>query len=713
MVFHALTVVSSPVSTDRRRSENIGPSAAARPGGGVTPKRPLPPWTSARFPLSVPNAITWRPARRDSTIDGTDGTVATRRRGRHRHGCGVSAAGLASSESDLDHAAEGVAMTTTTAEPVSTGPGQVERKPLMTGSALLMMNLGFFGVQFSFGLTQSAVNPLFLLIGASPDQLPILNLAGPVTGLVIQPLIGAISDRTWSPRWGRRRPFVTAGAILCAIILFAFPFVGVLWLGVIAFWLLDVGNNTSMEPYRALISDRLPKSQLARGFLTQSMYTGAGAVLANLSLFLLQKVDALQQTAGNGVPYWMFVCFMIGTFCILLTVLTAMARTKELPPSEEELAEMRNAPKGFGPAVREIADAVRVMPVAMHKIGVVFLFQWYAMFIYWQFLAVSLGETVFGATPEEGGPAWDDAIAWSGLENATYNAVTAVSALFLVGFAARIGAKRVHAVALGLGAAALIWLSQITNQYVALVPMIGVGIFWASAVGVPYLMVASMVPAKRTGVYMGILNMMIVVPMLIETVTFGWIFTHLLDSKGSNAITVAGVLMGIGGVAMLWVNPPDEADESPIMPLGSRRSITVYDQVVVGSDGTATSLYAVDRAAEVAEAAQARLVVVTAYRDADPGTAPQAAEGAHRDLYGAEAARRALEKSVTGLTRERVRYVDQRLIAGDPAQALLDTVGRNPANLIVAGTRGLGEAEGQHLGSVPGEVVKNALCDVL
>src|SRR4051812_34508044 len=550
-------------------------------------------------------------------------------------------------------------MTTTTSEPVSSGAGQVERKPLMTTGAILMMNLGFFGVQFSFGLTQSAVNPLFLLIGARPDQLPILNLAGPVTGLIIQPLIGAISDRTWHPRWGRRRPFVTAGAILCAVILAVFPFVGVLWLGVICFWLLDVGNNTSMEPYRAFISDRLPKSQLARGFLTQSMFTGAGAVLANLSLFLLQKVSALDKTAGNGVPYWMYVCFLIGTFCILLTVLTAMARTKELTPSDQELAEMRSAPRGLHHAVAEIADAVRTMPVAMHKIGVVFVFQWYAMFIYWQFLAVSLGETVFGATPEQGGPAWNQAIAWSGLENATYNFVTMVSALFLVGFARKIGAKRVHAVALGLASVALIWLARIDNQYLALVPMIGVGIFWASAVGVPYLMVASMVPAKRTGVYMGILNMMIVVPMLVQTVTFGWIFTHLLHSKGSNAITLAGVLLGIGGVAMLWVNPPDEADESPIMPLGSHRAITVYDRVVVGSDGTPTSLYAVDRAAELAEAAQARLVVVTAYRDDDPGTTPARAEGLHRDLYGAESARKALEKSVTGLTRERARYIDQ------------------------------------------------------
>jgi maltose/moltooligosaccharide transporter len=212
---------------------------------------------------------------------------------------------------------------------------------------------------------------------------------------------------------------------------------------------------------------------------------------------------------------------------------------------------------------------------------------------------------------------------------------------------------------------------------------------------------------------MGILNMMIVVPMLVQTVTFGWIFKHLLDSKGSNAITLAGVLMAIGAVAMLWVNPPDEADESPIVPLGSHRSITVYDRVVVGSDGTPTSLYAVDRAAEVAQAAQARLVVVTAYRDGGPSTASSPGQGVHRDLYGAEAAREALDKSVTGLTRERARYIEQRLVAGDPAQALLDTVGNNPANLIVVGNRGLGASEGQILGSVPAGVVRNAVCDVL
>ena len=200
----------------------------------------------------------------------------------------------------------------------------------------------------------------------------------------------------------------------------------VLWVGVLCLWLLDAGNNTSTEPYRALLSERLPDSQVARGFLTQSMFTGAGAVLANLSLFILQKV--IVGNASNGVPYWMYSCFMIGTVVILVTMLVAMLRTKELKPSAEMLAEIDAAPKGLGAAVKDIAEAVREMPVAMHKIGVAFLFQWYAMFIYWQFLAVSLGESIFNADPETGGEAWDQAISWSGLENAAYNFVTMIFA---------------------------------------------------------------------------------------------------------------------------------------------------------------------------------------------------------------------------------------------------------------------------------------------
>src|SRR3954453_11120095 len=385
------------------------------------------------------------------------------------------------------------------------------RRPLMTAGNIAWMNLGFFGVQFSFGLTQTAVNPIFLLLGAKPQWLPILNIAGPITGLLIQPFIGDTSDKNWSPRWGRRKPFVHRGGAMWAVILFLFPLVSALWMAVICLWLGDPRINTAMEPYRALISDRLRKSQIPRGFLTQSLFTGAGAVLANVSLFVFQKL--ITGATASNVPYWVFICFWLGAVCCLVTISIAMTRTKEIPPSDAELAEIRSQSKGIPATLKDIATAVKVMPIGMHKIGLAFLFQWYAMFVYWQFVSVSVGESVFNAAPDT--PGYEQAAAWTGLMNGTYNFVTMISALFLLPLCIRYGGKRVHAGTLMLAAVSLAALSQISHQLLTLVPMIGLGICWASMVGVPYLMVASMVPRERTGVYMGILNMMIVVPMLV------------------------------------------------------------------------------------------------------------------------------------------------------------------------------------------------------
>jgi maltose/moltooligosaccharide transporter len=583
-----------------------------------------------------------------------------------------------------------------------------ERRPLMTPGNIAWMNLGFFGVQFSFGLTQTAVNPLFLLLGADAHSLPILNIAGPITGLLIQPFIGAMSDKTWSPRWGKRKPFVLGGGLVCVIILFLFPVVTALWMAVICLWLVDAGNNTAMEPYRALISDRLRRTQIPRGFLTQSLFTGAGAVLANVSLYVFQQ--AITGATDAGVPYWVFVCFWLGAVCCLVTISIAMVRTKEIPPTDEELAEIRSKSKGPVATVTEIAEAVKVMPIGMHKIGLAFLFQWYAMFIYWQFVSVSVAESVFDAAPDT--PGYEEAAGWTGLMNGAYNFVTMISALFLLPLCQRFGGKRVHAGTLALAGLSLAALSQTNNQIMTLVPMIGLGICWASMVGVPYLMVASMVPRERTGVYMGILNMMIVVPMLIQTITFGWIFENLLGSRGTSAIMLAGVLLVVAAMAMLWVNPPPADEESSVVPLAGRREITVYDRVVVGSDGSPSALYAVARAHEVAAAAEARMVVVSAY---DPGTDGQRKEqvDGRRLLYGEKAARDAMRTSVKELTSERIRDIEQVVVAAKPAEALLQVAGRSPASLIVVGNRGLGAQEGEMLGSVPGEIVRKAVCDVL
>jgi maltose/moltooligosaccharide transporter len=213
---------------------------------------------------------------------------------------------------------------------------------------------------------------------------------------------------------------------------------------------------------------------------------------------------------------------------------------------------------------------------------------------------------------------------------------------------------------------------------------------------------------------MGILNMMIVVPMLIQTLTFGWIFENLLDSKGTNAMVLAGALLGCAALAMLWVNPPAADDDSSVMPLGGRREITVYDRVVVGSDGSPSALYAVARAHEVASAAEARVIVVAAY-DPDEDGASDGFDlvGGRRLLYGQAAARAAVHKSVRELTSDRLRDIEQVVVAGKPADVLLKVAGSSPASLVVVGNRGLGAADGEVLGSVPAEVVRRAVCDVL
>jgi maltose/moltooligosaccharide transporter len=452
----------------------------------------------------------------------------------------------------------------------------------------------------------------------------------------------------------------------------------------ILLWLLDASNNTAMEPYRAFISDKLPESQLARGFLTQSMFVGAGAVTANLSLLVFQRL--IDGTTAAGIPFWVFWAFFIGSFCSIATVLISVLSTPEIPPTEEELAELRARPSGPGTYISDIVTAVRAMPFGMHKIGFVYLFQWYAIVVYWQFVATSIGESAFNVAPED--PGFEQAAGWVGLMNGTYNFVTIFAALALIGFAARFGAKWIHAAALVGAAVGMLVLSQVGNKYLALLPIVLLGIAWASMMGVPYILVASMVPKERLGVYMGIVNMMIVVPMLIQTVTFGWIFENVLRGDGTNAIVFSGVLFAIGAVAMLFVSPPKETEESEIMPLGAPRRIdNVYNRVVVGSDGTPNSLKTVGHAAGVAAAAD--LFVVSAY---NPQATPEqpsspAAAGEHQGLYGEEAAREAIRVSIKELKKERARNIDHRVVAGSPAEALLEVAGSDPTNLIVVGNR--------------------------
>jgi maltose/moltooligosaccharide transporter len=437
-------------------------------------------------------------------------------------------------------------------------PPRPERKPLMTFRQIALMNFGFFGIQYSFGMQQTAINPIFAFLGAKPENLPLLNLAGPITGLLIQPMIGALSDRTWSPRWGRRKPFFLVGAIGCSVCLFLYPFVAALWMAVLLLWLLDASNNTAMEPYRAFIADRLAGTQLPTGFLMQSFFTGFGITLANLSLFVFQQII----TGGTeaGIPYWVFGSFFLGAVCSIGSVLVSVLTTKELPPTDEELEELRRHKEEGGFFLLDIVRAIRDMPLTLRKLSLVYLFQWYALFVYWQFVSVSIAQSIYGAKP--GDEDFSKAVGWTGLINGWYNIITFLTAFLLVGLAKRYGAKWVHSACLTLAAIGLTIFPHIENKYVLFLPIIGFGIAWASIMGVPYILAVAAIPKERYGVYMGVINMMIVIPMLLETLTFGLVYSKILGSDPTNAMMFAGGLMLLAALAMLWIKTPRAEKEA-------------------------------------------------------------------------------------------------------------------------------------------------------
>jgi maltose/moltooligosaccharide transporter len=413
-------------------------------------------------------------------------------------------------------------------------------KPRLSFMQIINMNVGFFGIQYSFGLQQTAINPIYDFLGASPDEIPLLNLAGPVTGLLIQPIIGILSDRTWHPRWGRRKPYFFIGALFCSLCLFIYPFSSTLWMAGGLLWILDAANNTAMEPYRAFIADKLPPSQHASGFLTQSFFTGLGITLANISLFVFQKFIPGKHGA---IPYWVFGSFFLGSVCSITSVLWSIAKTPEIPPTDEELAVLKANKKGVLVPFIEIGKAIINMPKVMWQLALVYLFQWYALFCYWQNASKSIAQSVWKTTPSGDKALYEEAVGWAGLVNGWYNVVTFLSAFFLVYLTRKFSPKKVHIACLLMAGIALILFPHIENKYLFFAPMTGFGIAWASMMGVPYLMVVNDIPKERYGVYMGIINMMIVIPMILQTTTFGFILNHFLGNDPGKAIEFGGVLL--------------------------------------------------------------------------------------------------------------------------------------------------------------------------
>ena len=426
------------------------------------------------------------------------------------------------------------------------------RKPHLSMSRILQMNVGFLGLQFSFGLQQGNMGPIYSYLGAEESQLPILLLAGPLTGLLVQPIVGAMSDRTLS-RWGRRTPYFIAGAIMCSIGLLFMPFSSSLMMAVSMLWLMDVGNNTTMEPYRAYVSDRLNADQHQIGYLSQSAFTGLAQMLAFLTPSLLVWFGMNQDWVdSHNIPYTARIAFLVGAGLSLTTILYSILRVPELPLTATQKAYIKAQPQGVMATFAEIGKAIVEMPVVMRKLGLMSLFQWYAMAAYWGYVIYSIGRSVYG-TADATSSGFHSAVLSNGEMAAFYNGIAFLAAFAMVPLSKRIGAGIVHAICLTLGGIGMLVLPEVSDKWLLFLPAIGIGLAWGSIMGNPYIILAGSIPAERTGVYMGIFNMMIVIPMLLLSATLPFVYDTVLDGDPRNVLRLAGVLMVLAALSVLWV----------------------------------------------------------------------------------------------------------------------------------------------------------------
>lgn len=437
------------------------------------------------------------------------------------------------------------------------------RRPNLSLGRILEMNLGFLGLQFSFGLQQGNMGPIYSYLGASEGQLPLLQLAGPMTGLIIQPLIGALSDRTTS-RWGRRTPYFLFGAVLCAAGLLTMPLSASILMAVSLMWLLDAGNNITMEPYRAYVSDRLDPAQRHTGFLTQSAFTGLAQMLAYLTPSLLVMLGMDRDWVDpHGIPYTVRIVFWFGAALSLGTILWSVLRVPELPLGEAERARITAAPRGLVATLAEVGDAIVTMPAAMRRLGLMSLFQWFSLWGYWTYVPYVVARNVYG-TSDPASSGFHEAVLTNGQMAAFYNLVACLAAFTMVPLVRRIGPGPMHALCLMAGGIGVLALPHITDKALLFVPMIGIGLAWGSTMGNPYAILSNAVPAERTGVYMGIFNMMIVLPMLLFSVLmskldlgfvslgFG-LYERVLGGDPRHLLTVCGAGLIAAGLAVLRV----------------------------------------------------------------------------------------------------------------------------------------------------------------
>lgn len=437
-------------------------------------------------------------------------------------------------------------------------------RPSKTFLQIMFMCLGFFGIQFGWALQMGNMSAIYSRLGASEDQIPLLWLAAPVTGLLVQPLVGYFSDRTWC-RLGRRRPYFLGGAIFSMIALFLMPQASAIWMAVIALWILDTSVNVSMEPFRAFVGDILPEPQRKTGYAMQSVMIGAGAVIASFLPQILTSLGVSTEAPLGHIPNTVKYSFYIGAVVLIVAILATIKTTPEYPPADmEEFKKLQRQSVSFVETVREMVRAFVTMPSTMRRLAVVQFFTWAAFMVMWVYFTPGIASGVFHAVP--GTEAYEMAANWGSSCFGIYNGVAFVFAFVLLWLTTKFSAKAIHIACLtiggvGLGSLGLTLFGLEFSKMGLIFPMVCIGIAWSSILSMPYAMLSNALPAEKMGFYMGVFNFFIVIPQICVNLFFGPFMKHLLNGSAIAAVGVGGISLLIAAAFTFWVKERQPVQE--------------------------------------------------------------------------------------------------------------------------------------------------------
>ncbi|MGF1690173.1 MFS transporter [Photobacterium kagoshimensis] len=440
-------------------------------------------------------------------------------------------------------------------------------KPRLSFWQIWNMSFGFLGIQFGFGLQNANVSRIFETLGASIDQIPILWIAAPLTGLLVQPIIGYFSDRTWTVL-GRRRPYFLCGAIASSFALLVMPYSPYLWVAAGMLWILDASINVSMEPFRALVADNLPSDQRTQGFAVQTFFIGVGSVVASAMPYILSNVFDVANTAPSGeVPPSVKISFLCGALVFLASILWTVFKTKEYSPQEmdkfhaaelaDNLVQEKAEDKEEKASLKEIMDDLRAMPKTMMQLAVVQFFSWFALFAMWIYTTSAVTSHIFG-TSDTSSALYNEGADWVGLCFAAYNGISALAAFALPWLANRTSRKFVHSLALVIGGVSLASITMIENPQMLMLNMVGIGIAWASILCMPYAILAGALPSRKMGFYMGVFNFFIVLPQILAAGILGFFTRWAFDGNTMMALVLGGCAMIVAGFFVTFVQDEDE-----------------------------------------------------------------------------------------------------------------------------------------------------------